>query len=208
MPLGQGLTAEEQITGQAVHGGLQIIVYPMKAEIYERDYMRPEAKELCRNLGELNSLLGMGLAPGGRMKQEIYKDSYGFDVWDRDHSSRCFVTILDAVSWHAITGEVPPTKPITAKSYAKRGIPWFDFYDADQKELEGTRELQGLIGLGSMVPPEDIFADWDKDEFTDWDNVELADWDKDEFPAEGKVISLGPNKRPVRPTHTVREESF
>ena len=32
MPLGEGFTAEEQITGKAEHGGLQIIVYPMKHE--------------------------------------------------------------------------------------------------------------------------------------------------------------------------------
>ena len=32
MPLGEGFTAEEQLTGTAEHGGLQIIVYPMKAE--------------------------------------------------------------------------------------------------------------------------------------------------------------------------------
>lgn len=35
MPLGQGYTAEEQITGTAEHGGIQIIVYPMKREHYE-----------------------------------------------------------------------------------------------------------------------------------------------------------------------------
>ena len=35
MPLGEGYTAEEQLTGAAEHGGLQIIAYPMKAEVYE-----------------------------------------------------------------------------------------------------------------------------------------------------------------------------
>ena len=38
MPLGQGYTAEEQITGKAEHGGLQIIVYPMKREVFERRF--------------------------------------------------------------------------------------------------------------------------------------------------------------------------
>ena len=35
MPLGEGFTAEEQLTGEAEHGGLQIAVYPMKRSIYE-----------------------------------------------------------------------------------------------------------------------------------------------------------------------------
>src|SRR5207249_9762481 len=35
MPLGSGYSVEEQITGKAEHGGLQIHVYPMKKERYE-----------------------------------------------------------------------------------------------------------------------------------------------------------------------------
>ena len=34
--LGQGFSAEEQITGKAEFGGIQIIVYPMKARNFER----------------------------------------------------------------------------------------------------------------------------------------------------------------------------
>ena len=35
MPLGDGYTAEEQLTGAADHGGIQIVAYPMKRERYE-----------------------------------------------------------------------------------------------------------------------------------------------------------------------------
>ena len=35
MPMEQGYTAEEQLSGAAKHGGLQIVVYPMKAVRYE-----------------------------------------------------------------------------------------------------------------------------------------------------------------------------
>ena len=35
MPLGRGFTAEEQVTGEADHGGLQIVVHPMQAPRYE-----------------------------------------------------------------------------------------------------------------------------------------------------------------------------
>jgi hypothetical protein len=41
MPLGEGFTAEEQITGKAEFGGLQILVYPMKREVYERHFSAP-----------------------------------------------------------------------------------------------------------------------------------------------------------------------
>ncbi len=64
--------------------------------------------------------MDMGLAPGGRMKQEIYDDPYGLDAWDQRHSSRCFVTIANSAVWTAVTGERPPTEPPTAKEYKGR----------------------------------------------------------------------------------------
>jgi len=75
MPLGAGYTAEEQLTGQAVHGGLQIIAYPMKRQAFKKRFPRTNIRSI--SLFCLNS--EMGLAPGGRMRQEIYEDPYDFD---------------------------------------------------------------------------------------------------------------------------------
>jgi hypothetical protein len=36
MPLGAGYTVEEQLTGAAEHGGVQIVAYPLKAAIWRR----------------------------------------------------------------------------------------------------------------------------------------------------------------------------
>jgi hypothetical protein len=57
----------------------------------------------------------MGLAPGGRMRQEIYKDPFQPDDWDQDTSSKCFVHIANSLVWREITGEQPPTVPATAR---------------------------------------------------------------------------------------------
>ena len=35
MPLGEGYSVEEQLTGEPKWGGVQILVYPMKADRYE-----------------------------------------------------------------------------------------------------------------------------------------------------------------------------
>jgi hypothetical protein len=121
MPLGLGVTAEEQITGKAEHGGLQIIAYPMKREAYEK-YFPPRPKGISYMMEtrpELYCCPAMGLAPGGRMKQEIYEDKYKLGDWDLEHSSRCFVHICNSMVWHQITGEWPPTVPPTAKAYSK-----------------------------------------------------------------------------------------
>ena len=44
---------------------------------------------------------------------------------------------------NAITGEVPPSKPLTAQ-YTKAGFPWFDYYDSDLKAVEGSKNLANL----------------------------------------------------------------
>jgi hypothetical protein len=48
MPLGDGYSAEEQITGAAEHGGVQIAVYPMKKERYValRKTGSPQVREM------------------------------------------------------------------------------------------------------------------------------------------------------------------
>ena len=84
------------------------------------------------------------------MKQEIYNDRYGLDVWDQRNSSRCFVTIANSAGWTAITGERPPTEPPTAKEYTEAGLPWFDYYGGDAVAVEGAQKLKGLTSVVEM----------------------------------------------------------
>ena len=152
MPLGEGYSVEEQITGAAEHGGVQIAVYPMKKERYEQ--MREEQIELqAQRLTENYDMAlpgPMGLAPGGRMKQEIYDDPYGLDAWDQRHSSRCFVTIANSTVWTATTGEAPPTEPPTAVEYTRAGLPWFDYYGGDAEAVEGAKKFKGIVSVAAM----------------------------------------------------------
>ena len=147
MPLGDGYSVEEQITGTAEHGGLQIVAYPMKADRYEA-LGRPRGDGIKEFYSEG---FDMGLAPGGRMKQEIYADPYGLDAWDQRHCSRCFVTILNLAKWMAVTGERPPTEPPTAKDYTEAGLPWFDYYGGDAEVVEGARSLNGLSSVNKIA---------------------------------------------------------
>ena len=146
MPLGEGYTAEEQLTGAAKHGGLQVSVCPMKREVYEKFFgdlfVVREDHEVCYQSAP--PAHDMGLAPGGRMRQDIYDDDYGLDAWDEGHASRCFVTIANSVQWLAITGERPPTNPPTARQYIDAGLPWFDYYDGDRTAISGSESLAAL----------------------------------------------------------------
>lgn len=215
MPLGSGYSVEEQITGKAEHGGVQIIVYPMKRERY-REVLRKREEERRRARGQderryisrasgsgiLFSLSGhsqsevracaapraMALAAGGRMKQHIYKDPHGIEAWDHAVSSRCFVTLVDAVQWVEITGEKPAAKPPTAEDYSAAGLPWFDYYAADLEALGGAQALTLVKSVAEMAA------------------------EKGEQPLgpdgkvnPGPVISVGPGKKPSKPARPVRE---
>jgi hypothetical protein len=157
MPLGAGYTAEEQLTGRADHGGLQLLVYPMRREEFERrfpkgDRLRDEEITGIFRLAEPTDrfCLGMGLAPGGRMRQQIFEDPYRLRDWDQDHSSRCFVHIANSMVWRSITGQNPPTVPPTAEDYTRRGLPWFEYYDDMATAVPGAGELQGLESIAEL----------------------------------------------------------
>lgn len=184
MPLGAGYSVEEQLTGKALHGGLQIMVWPMKAERY-RQLMDMERGRIYSSEA-ISDAGGMGLAPGGRMRQEIYDDRYGLDAWDQRHPSRCFVTIANSAQWMAITGERPPSEPPTAAEYTEHGLPWFDYYDADAAAIAGAERL----GMLKSVREKDIVDGTDG-------------WPKTTIGGKPHVVTLGP-----RPARSVRETDF
>lgn len=186
--LGEGSTVEEQITGQAAHGGLQIIAYPMKHEVFDRHlarclsmfHMRQGTVERLT----LNMSLDMGLAAGGKMRQEIYADPHGIDAWDQTHNSRCFVTILNVQVWNWLTGSNPHNTPPTMVDYEKLKLPWFDYYAADQQALEGSSILAKVKSVVDFV-------------------ASAAD-----AIHSSKIISLGADRRPVREADAIRESHY
>ncbi|MFN8512954.1 MAG: hypothetical protein U0841_10275 [Chloroflexia bacterium] len=40
-----------------------------------------------------------------------------------------FVRIVNSAHYQQITGQLPPTSPVDAKTYTAHGYPWFDLYD-------------------------------------------------------------------------------
>ena len=125
------------------------------------------------------------------MRQEIYADPYGLDAWDTKHSSRCFVTVLNAPSWHSITGSNLPAQPPSAVDYKNNGLPWFDYYAADQKPLEGSSILSRVKSFTKFGAP----------------SVKSPTLHA-RVPDEFNIISVGPNNRPVAAPNQVRESSF
>jgi hypothetical protein len=156
MPLGAGYSAEEQLTGEAEHGGLQIVVHPMTAEAYEqwqsRRMRRFTGSGVLADMAMAGAVtgMGMGLAPGGRMHQEIFHDPHHLEDWDQEHTNRCFVHLANSLVWRQITGHEPPTMPPTAKEYSKAGLPWFEYYGAGESAIEGSGILAKLKSVVQM----------------------------------------------------------
>lgn len=159
MPLGGGHTAEEQVTGQGKHGGLQILAYPMRAEAYEErfgtrwasvgGYEDIDKYAMATTVECAAPPPDMGLGLGGLMRQEILADPFGVDAWDLQHPSRCFVHLTNSEQWARITGEASPTRPPTAADYARARIPWFDYY-AQGEALPGSAELASLKSVAAV----------------------------------------------------------
>ena len=178
MPLGEGYTAEEQISGAAEHGGLQIIVYPMKRERYLKILEKKKHTNhdvLCL-MDVSHSRSSMGLAPGGLMRQTIHKDKYGYNAWDTKTSSRCFVHILNSIQWGTATGKVPPGYPPTAASYRKAGLPWFEYYDDSLKSLSGVGKLSGLDSVASKWAKNGLGSLQGNESFIPKTIIKLGSW--------------------------------
>lgn len=156
MPLGEGHTAEEQLTGDAKFGGIQIVAYPMKRDRYEA-ILRARKAERAKFLVERALVcesrdagaFDMGLAPGGLMRQSIYEDPHGLAAWDTSVHSRCYVHLLNSLQYASVTGRPLPTEPPSAKEYTAAGLPWFDYFDSDLKALAGSKVLAGLDSLAA-----------------------------------------------------------
>lgn len=162
-PLGWGFSAEEQLTGLAEHGGIQIEVIPMKAEVYERRFPKRLEVDRFREIHDCNYSMSMdfapgacaasadmGLAPGGQMTQQIHEDPYDFDDWDVSKRTRTFIHLANSLVWKGITKHDPPHPPPTAKDYTSHGLPWFEHYKDDAKVLAGTGKTASLVSVLKM----------------------------------------------------------
>jgi len=155
MPLGAGYTVEGQVTGEERFGGIQLKVFEPRPGLFPD---RPDRYELdeCAAMPmacgapaprRARASGAMGLGAGGRMKQKIYPDPHGLETWDVTRTGRVFVHLVNSEMWREITGEEPPRTPVTAREYARAGLPWFDLYDEHAATLSPTATLEGVKSI-------------------------------------------------------------
>jgi hypothetical protein len=142
MPLGLGYTIEASMTRAETFGGIQITVFePKPGRFPDESPAKPDISPIRTAMPKPGGITAMGLGAGGVMKQKIYPDPYGIDVWDPDNYGQVLVYIINSVEYFEITGIKPPPTPINAKTYTEYGLPWFDLYDEAKGDIPPSELL-------------------------------------------------------------------
>ena len=164
MPLGVGVTVEEQLNPGSKFGGMQIEAFPLRPEKWEAMERERIAREkldgeaCCDLLDEpvfachasrMFNDFAMGIAKGGRIEQKIYEDTFDAKDWDLSCSTRCWIHLCNSELWERITSEKPPHKPFSANEYIQEGLPWFDYY-SDSKGIPASQVLKGVKSVSEF----------------------------------------------------------
>jgi hypothetical protein len=151
MPLGHGATIEGQLTGVEAHGGLQVRVFDPRSGRFP-DEAPPEFQGPRRGPPAMASAGSspMGFVPGGQIDQKVLVDPHGIDTWDADAFGTLVVHVLNSEQHAAVTGEAPPTSPVSARTYAEQGFPWFRLYE-EHGDLPPADVLSRLASLAHLV---------------------------------------------------------
>lgn len=149
---GLGATVEAQVTGQETHGAVQLAVHTLTPEARrrwkEQERLRPDVDFMVCGAAPMSA--DMGIGAGGTMRQEIYDDERPVTDYN-EQGSRLFVHLCSAAQWRTITGEDPPTTPVSARAYSEAALPWFDYYDADAQDLPPSQALADVNPVGDWL---------------------------------------------------------
>jgi hypothetical protein len=148
MPLGEGSSVEMQLTGKEMYGGMQLMIFdPLPGKF--PDHPPPVSnQESAQKVHRPNfSAVEMGVSAGGTMRQKVYPDPHGIHVWDLQNYGSVFVHLVNSAQYFNITGKKPPGTPIDVKTYAEKGLPWFDLYDEDKGDIIGGNSLTRIKSI-------------------------------------------------------------
>ncbi|KAI4960067.1 hypothetical protein J4E86_001686 [Alternaria arbusti] len=91
----------------------------------ELDKVSVEADASHRKTTEVEDFTAMGLAVGGKLIQDIYKDPFYYDNWNYAATRILNIHILDPITCEKVTHIVPRPPPIDAKAYTEAGGQYF-----------------------------------------------------------------------------------
>jgi hypothetical protein len=165
MPLGQGYGIETGF-GRPEQGGLEIVAFdPLPGRFPDAPPSpRGGPMRLSMPKASADEPREMTLGAGGRMRQKIYPDRYGAEVWDQRNAGRARIQLVNSRRYRELTGRAPPPTPIDAAAYTAAGLPWFDLYDeaagsvapAEASELKTVGERDRELGVAVADRPVEV----------------------------------------------------
>lgn len=145
MPLGLGYTVEACVSGKEEYGGILVKVFEAKQGVFP-DYSH-ESMILKPTRSASMAGFTMGLAAGGQIKQKIFPDPHGFEVWDLNNFGEITIHIVNSEVFHQISGCKCPSTPVDAHSYIESGLPWFDLYEEGMSDVAPPEVLTKVKSL-------------------------------------------------------------
>jgi tetratricopeptide (TPR) repeat protein len=92
----------------------------------------------------------MGIAAGGRIKQQVLADGYGSDSWDELVFRDVVIYIVNSEAYQRVTGRSTPPSPITADQYARHKIPWYSDYDEQARSVSPVAVLKRILSIAKI----------------------------------------------------------
>lgn len=151
--LGEGDSIEAALTGEERHGGIQLGVFEPREGIFPDEPPPSASGGPMRSAGFGTRSTDMGLGAGGQMRQRLYPDPYGIDVWNQDSRETITVFLTTPDTFRALTGHDAPPTPIDAQTYTDFGLPWFELSDEDRPDLPGSARLASVPTVHDRQSP-------------------------------------------------------
>ncbi|RDW90048.1 RING finger protein [Aspergillus mulundensis] len=92
----------------------------------------------------------MGIAAGGKLMQDITKDTLPRGIWNTSRKKLLDIHILHPLDFEAVTHIVPPPTPITKEEYIAAGIPFYAVEEDPDERLDGSTVLAGVKSVSAM----------------------------------------------------------
>jgi len=131
---GRGDTVAEQLGGTEA-SALQIRVYEPQPGRFS-DQMHAAER------GRLDSIPDdLGVGAGGTMRQKIYPDPYGVETWNAEDYAEFYIYLVRPDLFRELTGREPPPASISAETYTRLNLPWFELDDKNAPALVAPSRL-------------------------------------------------------------------
>jgi hypothetical protein len=84
------------------------------------------------------------------IKQDVRQDTYDPAKWIRGLTLTIPVQILNSAVFRQVTGTEPPDCPISAKTYAEAGFPFFELFEEKPSNISGADAFGSLKSINNI----------------------------------------------------------